>query len=179
MPCPCWPAVTISTGRGWLIRTSPSRRHTSANVVNRACPLPICGSCSAAVRSSRRPISRRTTIWMHHGWANDAASVRAAVVTSVRLPCRGMVVTGYGRKAGGIPPALYHHPGNLLFPGCFSLYSVHFSGSASSDNRCRMEASGLDLRPIPSCRAGNGDWRNDGCIRFFCLGLRLCRVWQD
>lgn len=46
-------------------------------------------------------------------------SERAAVVTSVRLPCRGMVVTGYGRKAGGIPPALYHHPGNLLFPGCF------------------------------------------------------------
>ena len=114
-------------GTGMLIRTSPSRRRTSANFVNRACPLPICGSCSAAVRSSRCPISRRTTIWMHHSWANDAASVRAAVVTSVRLPCRGMVVTGYGRKAGGIPPALYHHPGKQQVPRMFfSIFRTFF-----------------------------------------------------
>ena len=64
---------------------------------------------------------------MHHSWANDAASVRAAVVTSVRLPCRGMEVTGYGRKAGGIPPALYHHPGKQQVPRMFfSIFRTFF-----------------------------------------------------
>ena len=40
MPCPCWPAVTISTGRGWLIRTcSHPDRRTSANFVKQGLPI--------------------------------------------------------------------------------------------------------------------------------------------